>query len=134
MPPKYEQIALRFFMARNLPLLTYNKMAPGLKYRPDFVFQRNEKLIILECDENQHATYCPKKERIREARIMAAYRRETGIKPKLIRYDPHPEGERACVRASMVADIVNRELHGVGHTPSTLKICQFVGEDKIVCY
>lgn len=132
--PKYEQIALRFFNARNLPLVSYNKAAPGLRYRPDFVFRRADRLVIVECDEEQHAAYCPKKERIREARILAAYHRTTGIPPKLIRYDPQPEGERACVRASMVADIVDRELLGVGHTPTALKICQFVGENKIVCY
>ncbi len=132
--PKFEQLALRFFNARNLPLVSHNKAAPGLLYRPDFVFRRNDRLIIVECDEDQHVRYCKNKERVREEKIMMAYHQTTGIKPKIIRYDPQPEGERACVRASFVADVINRELHGVNHTPTALRVCQFVGEDKIVCY
>ena len=132
--PKFEQIALRFFQARNLPLVSHNKTAPGLLYRPDFVFRRDDRLVIVECDEWQHSRYCKTKERIREEKILLAYQQHTGLDPKIIRYDPQPVGERACVRASVVAEIVNRELYGLQHTPTILKMCQFVGKHKIIVY
>lgn len=131
--PKFEQIALKAFIARTLPLISHNRRAPGLRYRPDFVFQRNDNLVIVECDENQHASYCPRRERIREARILAAYHREYGVQPKLIRYDPAPDGVRACARAALVADIISRELHDVGHTPTAERVCIFE-DNKITCY
>jgi hypothetical protein len=134
MAPKFERIAMRFFVSRNLPLVSYNRPAPGLLYRPDFVFHNPNRLVIVECDENQHVLYCQCKETEREERIRQAYRSHYNVEPLIFRYDPQPPGERACVRAAMVADIVYRELHGLKHTPTTERLCKILTSEKIVLY
>lgn len=109
---RYEKLALQFFKSRNLPLKSYNKTVEGCWYRPDFIFERNNIAVVVECDENQHETYDKVKEEIREDIIMTRLR-GLGHKTYLIRYDPAPENTRACVRAAEVSDMVHKLLHGM---------------------
>lgn len=109
---QYERIALRFFQSRNLPLISHNKTIGGSWYRPDFVFQRDDVTVVVECDEDKHERYDKLKEQIREDVIMARLQ-EMGCTPYLVRYDPAPGNVRACVRAAEVSDVVYRLLHGM---------------------
>jgi hypothetical protein len=112
MPSKYEQVALRLFQSRNLPLVSHNKTIGGSWFRPDFVFKRENVAVIVECDENRHASYDKIVEARREDVVMSRLR-ENGFSTFLVRYDPAPENVRPCVRAAEVSDLVHRLLHGL---------------------
>jgi hypothetical protein len=110
---RYEKLALAFFRARNLPLTAYNKQLDGVRYRPDFIFQKDKVAVVVECDENQHDVgYDPMKEEIREDIILTRLRGLGYSRAVLIRYDPHPEGCRPCARMAVVSDMVQHILRG----------------------
>ena len=52
----------------------HDKTIKGLRYRPDFVFFRNDLTILIEVDEYGHATYDQQKERKRVEAISKEFR------------------------------------------------------------
>jgi fido (protein-threonine AMPylation protein) len=52
--------------------IRHNKRLEGTKYFPDFLFlsEWHRRAVVVECDEGRHATYCRKKEALRERVIM----------------------------------------------------------------
>jgi hypothetical protein len=67
--------------------------------------------VVVECDESQHATYCKKKEALRERVIMDRLR-AMGYDSCLIRYDPSPGRGRNMSRVSLVRQMVKAFLGG----------------------
>ena len=115
MIPVHEEHALRVFQRLQADLgatMLHDQTLPGTKYRPDFLFlspvQRSA--VVVECDERQHATYCPKKERSREAIILSRLR-ELGYAPTIVRYDPEPRAERrSSTRLGLVCQMIRQSL------------------------
>jgi hypothetical protein len=54
-------------------------------YRVDFIFELHEKVVLLECDENQHCGYDKRCEFIRQAKVSLGF---GGLPIYWIRYNP----------------------------------------------
>ena len=55
------------------------------KYRVDFIFELENKVVLLECDENQHSIYDQRCERVRQAHVSLGF---GGLPVHWIRYNP----------------------------------------------
>lgn len=55
------------------------------KYRVDFIFELEDKVVLLECDENQHGIYDQRCELIRQAHVSLGF---GGLPVHWIRYNP----------------------------------------------
>ena len=63
---------------------TIDQRCVSRKFRPDFFFERNTHVVIVEVDEHQHSSYDASCERVRELHISEAIGRPTYF----IRYNP----------------------------------------------
>ena len=55
------------------------------KYRVDFIFELENKVVLLECDENQHSIYDQRCELVRQAHVSLGF---GGLPVHWIRYNP----------------------------------------------
>lgn len=55
------------------------------KYRVDFVFELENKVVLLECDENQHVEYNQRCEFVRQGQVSLGF---GGLPVHWIRYNP----------------------------------------------
>ena len=74
-------------LANNINYTTYDKIIKDgcSLYRPDFVFDLGDRIIVLEVDENQHKSYLCECEQKRMIQIHQDY---GGLDVCFIRYNP----------------------------------------------
>jgi hypothetical protein len=68
---------------------TSNPLICG-RFRPDFIFDIGDRIVIVECDEDQHKGYIPRCELTRVVHIVESYKTIPGyfIPVHFIRYNP----------------------------------------------
>ena len=87
-PHKRKEIIIKNVLDGNkLEYNTYDKIPTEAcnKYRPDFVFDKNTYIIILEVDENQHQSYACECE---QARMINLFQDFGGLPVVFVRFNP----------------------------------------------
>lgn len=71
------------------------------KYRVDFTFELSNKVVLLECDENQHSAYNRRCELVRQAEVTVGF---GGLPVHWIRYNPDSFKLNGVLRTASTED------------------------------
>lgn len=113
-PVRHESVARSYFAERGARFV-HNRVLPGTKYRPDFVFWRGRRAVIAECDENNHDRY-NKSAEIHREHVLAENLADLGFdEVVIVRFNPCPPrrwSRRLNTQLQRVFDVITNALDG----------------------
>lgn len=111
---RHESAARDYFAQRGARFV-HNRVLPGTRFRPDFIFWQGRRAVIAECDENNHERY-NKSAEIHREHVLAEGLADLGFdEVVIVRFNPCPPrrwSRRLTTQLERVYHVISSALDG----------------------